>query len=75
MRVSSLDQNPDRQLDGVALDRTLTVGLRDEAPPARIGAQVTLGRVGPYRGRSPSHHPGTGKGHWAHSDAGAVNAG
>jgi DNA invertase Pin-like site-specific DNA recombinase len=35
IRVSSLDQNPDRQLDGVALDRTFTdqASGRDVARP------------------------------------------
>ncbi len=72
MQVSSLDQNPDRQLDGVALDRTLTVGLRD-APPVRIGAQVNLRRVGPIPGEITLAPPGYRQ--LAHSDAGAVNAG
>ncbi len=46
-RVSSLDQNPDRQLDGVAVDRTFTDSTsgRSTARP-QLGAMLAFVRDG-----------------------------
>ncbi len=41
VRVSALDQNPDRQLDQLPVDRTFT----DRAPLRVIGAPVEMTRV------------------------------
>ena len=69
-RVSSLDQNPDRQLDGVAVDRTFTDSAsgRSTARPqleavlafVRDGDTVVVHSMD-FRGRLPRRDPEEGR--------------